>query len=118
MFKKVDVIKRGDLAHWWKTYSQTLGDENVLSKVYKTKLEEVNNDTSKPKQETSSSLLTEEEEQVMNLLAKGYTTDEIGSASKSTKKNITKLLKILIKKTGVANKTELVQWWKENGIND
>jgi len=119
MFKKVDVINRGDLAHWWKTYSQTLGDENVLSKVYKTKLEEVNVAISKPTQEeTSSSLLTEEEEQVMNLLAKGYTTDEIVSATKSTKKNITKLLKTLIKKAGVANRTELVQWWKENGIND
>lgn len=117
MFKKVDVINRGDLAHWWKDYSTTLGDENA-SKVYKTKLEEVNNDTSKPKQETSSSLLTEEEEQVMNLLAKGYTTDEIESASKSTKKNITKLLNSLIKKAGVVNRTELVQWWKENGIND
>ena len=117
MFKKAAVTNRGDLTNWWKDYSKTLGDENV-SKVYKTKPEEVNVDTSKPKQETSSSLLTEEEEQVMNLLAKGYTTDEIVSASKSTKKNITKLLKILIKKAGVANRTELVQWWKENGIND
>ena len=118
MFKKANVTNRRDLTNWWKDYSKTLGDENA-SKVYTTIPEGVNDEASKlTQEETSSSLLTEEEEQVMNLLAKGYTTDEIASATKLTKKKITKLLKILIKKADVANRTELVQWWKENGIND
>ena len=115
MFKKANVTNRGDLTNWWKDYSKTLGDENA-NKVYKTIPEEVR--SSKPKQETSSSLLTEEEVQVVEFLERGYTTDEIASASKSTKKNITKLLNNLIKRADVVNRTELVQWWKENGIND
>jgi len=117
MFKKANVTNRRDLTNWWKDYSKTLDDVNV-SKVYKAKPKEVNVDTSKPTQEETSSSLLTEEEQVIDYLARGYTTDEIASATKSTKKNITKLLKILIKKAGVANRTELVQWWKENGIND
>jgi len=118
MFKKAAVTNRVDLTNWWKDYSKTLDDVNV-SKVYKAKPKEVNVDTSKPTQEeTSSSLLTEEEEQVIDYLARGYTTDEIASATKSTKKNITKLLNNLIKRADVVNRTELVQWWKENGIND
>ena len=117
MFKKANVTNRGDLTNWWKDYSKTLDDVNA-SKVYKAKPKEVNVDTSKPTQETSSSLLTEEEVQVIDYLARGYTTDEIASASKSTNKNITKLLNNLIKRADVVNRTELVQWWKENGIND
>ena len=78
MFQKANVTNRGDLTNWWKSYSQTLGNENV-SKDYTT-IQGVNDEASKPTQEeTSSSLLT-------------------GRRS--------------------ANRTELVQWWKENGIND
>jgi DNA-binding NarL/FixJ family response regulator len=54
-----------------------------------------------------------EEEQVIDFLARGYTTDEITTASKSTTKNITKLLNSLLKKAGVVNRTELVHWWRE-----
>ncbi|KAL7526302.1 hypothetical protein ACHAWF_001713 [Thalassiosira exigua] len=95
MFRKAGVKNRLDLAVWWEKYSKEKADESSVSEL-----------------ESSSSLLAEERD-LITFLSKGMTIDEISSATKATREEVSECLNYLFKKANVKNRTGLLRWWKD-----
>merc|ERR1712125_120296 len=101
MFKKAQVNRREDLIAWWQNDLNNSPPQIQLGpngKGVSDKKTEKEDDKIISLEAKPGIFLTVDEEDIMDLLERGMSTEEIASKTRSTKSKVTKQLKDLLKR--------------------